>query len=713
MKPRFLSLLALAAALAAAAEEPPPAETIPLEASEDGTPLPLPVLDGEPALGRWVALRADRTKGSPEAYAWKQTGGPPLNLSEAEASSPRVWRLLEKPGDYRIELKAKNAKGWSPAVPLAFSVKDGEPALSIDQALTMTGAGEGYADGIFLPGESWKQLLGPEVRLTYDEKTKTTLFRALVPGLYLFEAEHAGRVPERRAFRVPAGADELMGDRRPEARLTLPQDGFVGQRVELDGSLSNDRDAEPLTAKWMSVDVVRGVTIKALDGLKAEFSAQREGVYRVRLIVSDGKLDSRPVETFVRVLKAADTVADPAGEDVPPDTDPLSRRVSLRCYESSLDRAVQRFPHDCNVTLRVRQELCPTDQFEKVPLDLGVEYAPVGLLLDWIARQSGGAYRRESKASVWLVKPSAWAADEELKNEVVAIDALYRNKDASDLLEVLRRPFRGILTERADAQLLLQADSNKAIAFLPLRACQRLKEMVAFLRAPKGIGIPPTQWLTAAEFLLRRKLAETKLKLDWQGRRIDWALRDLSEMTGVPAGFDPAQFAKFQYLKPARNLLSDPNPLAPPDPLDALPRITLKLDDVPFREAVREVVAAAGFDGCQPQNGAGLWFYKGGEPYPSGELLWDIAFVRAYPLDQVLARTPLLSGEVIAHEIRRKVYPDSWNDPATCCAYHASTGKLLIVHGEAAHVRIINFLNDLLERGEDALGPVQTAPQEK
>lgn len=692
MKPlyeRILGIALLGACALAAAEETPPAETVPLEASEDGTPLPLPVLDGTAALGFWVALSGERSKGEPVAFEWKQTAGPPFLLTEAEASAPRVWRLLERPGEYKFELKARNPKGWSPAHPLTFTVKDEPPVVPFDQALMFVGAGESLVDGIFLPGEGWKQVLGPETRLAYDAKEKATLFRLLLPGLYLFESTNPGGAAERRGFRVPPGVDEGMGDRRPEARVTLPQDAYLGQRVILDGSLSNDRDGETLSARWMSDELARGVSLKPLEGLKAEFMAEREGVYRVRLVVSDGKLASRPAETFLRVIKLAQPAPEEA-PDVPPDTDPLSRRVTLRCYESNLDRAVQRFPTDCKVVLRVRQELSPPEKFETLPLDLGGEYIPVSLLLDWIARQTRSSYRRDGVNSVWLLRPDAWSADEELKNEVLAVDALYRSKAGAELMEILRTPFRGMLAERKDAQLLLQPETSKLIAILPLKACQRLREIIAFLRAPKGLGLPAPGLPSSAEFLLRRRLSETSVSFDWRGRRIDWALRDLAEAAGVPAGFDPVVF-----------------------PPGKLPRLTLKLDRVPLREAVREIVEAAGFDGCQPQNGAGLWFYKGGEPYPSGELLWDLAYVHAYPLDQVLAKLPLLSGEMVAHQVRRKIFPASWDDPAACCRYHAQTGKLLVVHGDAAHQRIIGFLNDMLERGEDALGPVETAPAAK
>lgn len=692
---RFQGFLALAAAVFALGAEPlrcsaqeelPPADPVDLEGEPGGAPRASAALDGEPGIWSWVALSGEGTRdpeGRPQTYAWKQTEGPALNLGAEESARPRVWVLLQKPGTYGFELRARNNKGWSAACPLSFTVEEGPPVLEEREALTMAGAGE----RIVFPGKNWKQIYGPAVDLACREGEQGTSFWALQAGLHLFEAARPGEALERRGVRVPPGPDALTGDRRPFAELPPPMDGQVGQPLELDGSGSKDPDGDPLRARWICDDRVSDLELLPAAGLKAAFKAAREGIYRVRLVVSDGKLESEPAETFLRILGAgASPEAAASNAGLPPHPDPLSGRVTLGLYESNLDRAVQRFPADCGVTLRIGPEFCLPEQTRRVPLDLGVQDAPVSLLLDWIARQTGACYRRGPGGSVWLTTPEAWAREEKLQNVVLSVDALYAAKDGADLQALLKECFRGVFAARADASLSFEAAGQKAVAFLPEPACRRLKEILALLRAPKGLPWPAPE-RTADEERLRKTLSEKKINLNWQGRRLDLALRELRALAGLAVGFDARQFSK---------------------PKD-LPRLSLKLEGVVLREAVREIAAAAGFDGCQPHAGAGLWFYRGGEPFPSGELLWDLAGVGTYDLEPVLAKLPLFSGEALVHQIKRRVFPDTWKDPNTCCAYHAPTRRLLVVHGEAAHVRIVRFLYDLMERGEDALGPVEAS----
>jgi hypothetical protein len=673
-------LLVSAAPPVSGAEEPPP----------KGAPEAIPLLDGETALGRWIALTGETSldpEGKPQAYEWSQVEGPSLRGFSTQTALPRVWVLLEEPGKYRFTLRARNGKGWSAPAPLEFAVAEGRPVLPLPEAFAPTGAGE----KVVLPGEAWRQLHGHPLELRASPDGRETVFRPLVTGLYLFEALHGGDVPERRAIYVPSGRDDGVGDRRPVAVLPPTLCARAGQPLALDASLSYDPDGpdQALEAQW-SVDLVHGASLVRQGRLKASFLAPREGVYRLRLNVSDGKLDSFPAERFIEVSEQGAPAGSGDSMDVhavpgrPAANDPLAKRVSLRLYESDLDWAVQRFPAHCGVALRVDKALMAPDKLRSVPLHLGGEQAPVRLLADWIALQSGGRYRVEPNGALWLTTGLAWAEQEKLDSLFLAVDALHQAPDAADLLGLLRECLGGVLALCPDAVLKFQPGKDQLLAVLPLRAARRLRDVVANLRAPKGLGLPPPLGGTPEEQLLRRALGEKTLTYECRARRLDLVLRDVAEVSGLGTGFEPRHFP------------------------EGLPRLTLKLDGVLLREALRELVLAAGFDGCQPVAAGGLWFYRGGEPYPSGELLWDTAVVRAYDLEPILARLPELSGEAVAHHVRQRVFPDSWRDGAAC-VYHAPTGKLLVVHGPDAQERVLVRLWDLLLRGEWALGPALSA----
>ena len=63
--------------------------------------------------------------------------------------------------------------------------------------------------------------------------------------------------------------------------------------------------------------------------------------------------------------------------------------------------------------------------------------------------------------------------------------------------------------------------------------------------------------------------------------------------------------------------------------------------------------------------------------------------------------------EAVAHAIRRRVFPGSWTEPGAMCFYHDKTRKLVVMHGPAAQQQVAEFLQDLMDRKEWALGPVE------
>lgn len=658
----------------------------------DLRPRAIAVLDVEPGLNRWVRFSAELTRdpderpGAPALeYEWTQAEGPAVGLNKEQAAAPYFWILISETGTYKFALRVKNAHGWSDPGRLNFEIK-GEPVLPFGEALHLAGAGERIA----LPGEGWRQVLGPPVNLTPSDDAMTSAFRPVAEGLYLFEALHAGEIPERRAILVPPGADAAMGDRRPAARLAPRHEGEAGQTIVLDGSLSDDPDgrSEPLRAVWASEDLQRGVKIVPQPSRRAHFVAERAGIYRVTLTINDGRLESESVETFIAVREAG-TNPEAAVKiaELPAEHDPLGKRVTLRCFESSLDRPVQLFPTACGLALQVDPALYRPEKFASVPLHLGVDGAPVRVLLDFIARQTDAQYRREGEGSTWLVPPGFQKRDgDELKSLVFAADALYDAADGSDLKTLVEEAFRAPLKADSGASVTVRTDTQKVVAVLPLSWNEHLKTLVHLLRSPKGMGLPAPPPRTLGEILMRQKLAETVVTHDWKDRRLDLLLRDLSADTGLPCGLDPRQF-----------------------PRRELPRVTLKADAAPLRDVVRGIVHEAELDGCQPMLGGGLWFYRGDEPYPTSESLQDNVQVRVYDIENILAELPMLNGEVVAWHVKRRVYPGSWKDPNVSCLFHPATKRLVVLHGELAQGQVLHVLDDLKRRGEAALGPVLTA----
>ncbi|MFH0938148.1 MAG: hypothetical protein V1899_02550 [Planctomycetota bacterium] len=679
----------------AAAEEVQP-DPEPTDSTQVGLPQVIIVPDGEQRLGCWLRLDGSSSrdlKGEALIYEWKQSAGPPLNLSSDARKNPNLWIFFAQSGEYQLSLRAKNSLGWSKASVVKLSIKSGQFALPENEGYQVVGFGE----RVLLPGEGWRQVHGPPIDLRSELASMFCL--PAHPGLFIFEAPRAGDVPERRGIYVPPGPDPAWGDRRPLAEFLAKN--YIGQprkSLLLDASLSHDPDGaeetRALVARWSTPDKQRGAELEPLPGLKARFKAPRSGAYSVSLVVSDGRLDSAPPEKlFINIQESTDAPQpENANEEAwqnSPDSyrdDVRYRTVKLWIYESNLQRAVEKFPTNCGVALLVDAEVAPPGELEKIPLTVGVSNNALMHLIDWIARQTDSCYRRDGNRSLWLAKPLSWAKDEKLESVTVSVDALYEKKNGSDLLDALKPCFQQIVQRRQGSTLAFEITRQELQGVLPSSACARLKEICGCLRAPANEGLPPVDLPTNSKLALRQTLADKIITLRRNKQPLSYFLRDLAELSGVAVGFDPRQFPKDE------------------------PRISVEIDHAPLRDAVRTIVDAAGFDGCSVESPGGLWFYRGSPPYESGELLWDHALVRAYDISRLLTDLTPLSGETISYVIQRRIYPESWKDPGALCFYHTPTKKLLVMHGPNAHQKIIEFLHDLRARGEWALGPVEEAP---
>ncbi|NHA15432.1 PKD domain-containing protein [Thioalkalivibrio sp. XN279] len=100
-----------------------------------------------------------------------------------------------------------------------------------------------------------------------------------------------------------------VADAGPDQTVTL------GSLVQLDGSASSDPDNDPLQYAWAIIERPAGsaATLDNTAIIDPVFTADQPGAYRVRLVVSDGELESTADHVIVSTANSA-PVAD-AGED--------------------------------------------------------------------------------------------------------------------------------------------------------------------------------------------------------------------------------------------------------------------------------------------------------------------------------------------------------------------------------------------------------------
>lgn len=108
-------------------------------------------------------------------------------------------------------------------------------------------------------------------------------------------------------FPLPGAASagaKPTANRRPVASIRAPEEAVMGERVELDGTGSRDPEGESLTFRWTLASRPPGSRAEMSDPTspKPWFTADVEGPYRVRLVVSDGCRTSRAATARINVL---------------------------------------------------------------------------------------------------------------------------------------------------------------------------------------------------------------------------------------------------------------------------------------------------------------------------------------------------------------------------------------------------------------------------
>jgi hypothetical protein len=95
----------------------------------------------------------------------------------------------------------------------------------------------------------------------------------------------------------------VLTNSSPIANAGTDQSRAIGSLVVLNGSGSNDPDGDPITYSWALVSKPAGsaATLSNPTVVNPSFTADREGLYTIRLIVSDGLIQSAPDDIVVSV----------------------------------------------------------------------------------------------------------------------------------------------------------------------------------------------------------------------------------------------------------------------------------------------------------------------------------------------------------------------------------------------------------------------------
>ena len=173
--------------------------------------------------------------------------------------------------------------------------------------VTLDGSASQDADGDTLTYH-WRMVSAPSISWPTIENDTTARpsFVAHAAGEYVVELVVSDGALESAADTVSIHAE--LANSAPVARAGEDQFVKVGTTVTLDGTSSQDADGDLLVYHWEIIEQPSG-SLAALSNaatVRPTFLAEAEGVYIIRLVVSDGELDSAPVT--IMVLAEVDNV---------------------------------------------------------------------------------------------------------------------------------------------------------------------------------------------------------------------------------------------------------------------------------------------------------------------------------------------------------------------------------------------------------------------
>ncbi len=147
-----------------------------------------------------------------------------------------------------------------------------------------------------------------------DDATVNPQFTADRNGLYELQLTvNSGPNSDIDTVLITASTENLA----PTTDAGADQNVKTGTKVTLDGSKSDDANGDNLTYRWSFVSKAAGssASLSGTTTAQPTFTADRDGIYQLRLLVSDGTLESSPDMVSITASTANSAPVANAGTD--------------------------------------------------------------------------------------------------------------------------------------------------------------------------------------------------------------------------------------------------------------------------------------------------------------------------------------------------------------------------------------------------------------
>lgn len=353
---------------------------------------------------------------------------------------------------------------------------------------------------------------------------------------------------------------------------------------------------------------------------------------------------------------------------IPPAFD-WDRKVDLDVRGAPLGELISQLNIQAGVSLRPSKELCgQAQEIWKEPLWLQGRGLTLRQSMMWITRMLGCRYRYEGGNpaegyKIVLDNGYGWVGRHDTGIILRNIEMLMGGRfDVEALDRQLAEIFKIITLFDANFYVRLEEHGKqvKLVAALP-EDLKPLFDQALGMLEQQGMSVPPqiAQPVGEAELDLITRLSRSVM-IAYRQRPLNEVAADLATQGGINIGYDQTPFRGGK-----------------------LPVITLELGKTTLREAVEKLAKAAGLPGIELSLPGGIWLGKRPTRWSrmgDREIAWrDTVAVRAYYIGNFKEG---LDGELLAHQIRTRISPESWLDPLVSISYHPPSGNLLVIAGE-------------------------------